>query len=1090
MKTIINTTLLLLATLSGMAQNVSYNFGTSASSLSSGTSTTFLPAVASGTTQVKIGNGGSFNLETSGSGNTKLGSGSLLRMTASSNSTVNKVSLYDFTGDRAFYSKFSFLLGNSSAQALSTSGNWVYAFGNGSSFSNSSDYSNNDIFGALQFTIGSNGAITTKYRSNGSWITLSSFTFKQGNVYTIEVFANNLNGSSNTVNYTYKGLAETIADDRFDVYVNGILIIDDARRNGMSTSANIDSWMFTGESSTSNNSNLFLDDVFYSSTIDTAYNTELNYYAKTSGALNLLTSWTTNMDGTGDATPANFSTSSIYYHVKNTTNAGITGNLSISGTNSKIILGDSVNAISLTVPETYTINATIDVLKNANLIINNATQPVLGNIYTGSTINYKKIKGAGIPSGTYCKLIVSDSAGVVAGGDITVNTTLDLSLGSFNLNGKTLTLNGRVTGSGKLIGSSTSNLIVNGSNKFDTVLFSQDIQGSTNRLNNLTINRGASISDGTFNLGNTVEVGNTVTLVNGTLHTQNNLVLISTATQTASIAAIPASADILGNVTVQRYIPSVVRRYRMLSPNTSSFTYNDLKDDMFISGSGGATNGFDFASGNQTTAYTYQESTTGGRGWKAVTHINQTLDQGKGTLVFVRGDRTLPAPQWYTAPYVAQNALTADFTGPVNKGNISPAITYTSTGDPTSDGWNLIGNPYPSSINWNLVSKSNLNGFIYTLDPATNAYVANDGSTPVASGQAFFVQANAISPSVTFTENCKTSSTPAAYFKAAYTNRFTIRMVRDSINSDVAWLRFVNGASMTYNSNEDAIKFTNSGINMGFKVPTNPTNVQLNTVPPLTNIADTFVLFSNAAANNYYLEFSQLQNIPATKAILLHDLFTNTITDIRSTQQYNFSITSNAASQGNRFLLVIINQNALPVNLVSFHVIKAGNDANVLWSTAGETNNDRFIIERSFDNSIFEPTGVVKGAGNYSGLFHYTFSDKEAINYAKQHGAEMIYYRVKQVDFSGETSISATVVLQIENTLVTPLLAVYPNPATSQITIINADSKPITIADISGKPVKSITAETGTVQVDISDLSGGIYFIKAANGASLKLLVN
>jgi hypothetical protein len=72
-------------------------------------------------------------------------------------------------------------------------------------------------------------------------------------------------------------------------------------------------------------------------------------------------------------------------------------------------------------------------------------------------------------------------------------------------------------------------------------------------------------------------------------------------------------------------------------------------------------------------------------------------------------------------------------------------------------GWNLIGNPTPSTINWNALSgwtKTNMDGTIYIWDPATSSYKSWNGTSGTLGGgmiapfQAFWVKANASSPSL------------------------------------------------------------------------------------------------------------------------------------------------------------------------------------------------------------------------------------------------------------------------------------------------------------------------------------------------------
>ncbi len=688
--------------------------------------------------------------------------------------------------------------------------------------------------------------------------------------------------------------------------------------------------------------------------------------------------------------------------------------------------------------------------------------------------------------------------------DMNFNGKIDLATGSnIVINGFNLTLNDgiKIGSIGSFTGSGTSSIIIGGTGNGGSLIMDQTTTGVTNTLRRLVISK----TTGTITLGNTLNIIDSVSVSNtgATLATGDNLVLISNATQTARVGRLGGS--ITGNVAVQRFIPAVTRRFRMVSPNTQNFAYSQLIDDIFVTGSGGVTNGFDASPNNGPTIYTYQESTTGGRGWKPVTNISSSLGAGQGAIVFVRGDRTLASPAWFTqGQFPAQNAVTLDFIQNINSGAsgaISPALTYTNTSAPTEDGWNLVGNPYPSQIDWRLVSKNNLSTFYYAFNPATNAYVASDGdlnnsNNPfIASGQAFFVQAVAASPSISFDENCKSSATPTSYFKSAG-SQITIEMIRDSINSDIAFMQIKPGANMSYSGAEDARKYPNPDINFGYQISGTP--VQINRVPPLTNIADTFILFANAPQGTYRLQVGGLNNIPAFKAVLLRDLFTSQTTDLRSNGVYTFQITSNTSSSGNRFQLIIINQSALPVELISFTATRVNqtDDVSLNWLTANEKNNAAFVVERSFDGESFEGISTLKGAGNSNSLISYAYLDEAAVKEANNKQADVLYYRLRQLDFSGESQTSNVVSISLRDWYSLGKnksgISLYPNPATTEVFVSmanNGNIKLLEIFDVAGKRVLSIQNPEQGKPIDLYGLKAGVYLVKVNAQETSKLII-
>jgi hypothetical protein len=211
--------ILLLMHVKLLGQPWTYNLGTSTGTYNTagGTSTTFLPAPTNGTSFVRIGNGaGSINMEGSGTGIQKIGSGSRLRIVAPTGTSINKASIYSYTGGTSFYTKFSILLGGSDGANVST-GTFYFFQGAGATYSNANGFSGTEVFTGLRFAFGASGAITTDYRNSGAWSALGSTPISQGNVYIVEIFGNNTAGS---VNYTYNGASQTTASGTQDIWIN------------------------------------------------------------------------------------------------------------------------------------------------------------------------------------------------------------------------------------------------------------------------------------------------------------------------------------------------------------------------------------------------------------------------------------------------------------------------------------------------------------------------------------------------------------------------------------------------------------------------------------------------------------------------------------------------------------------------------------------------------------------------------------------------------------------------------------------------------------------------------------------------------
>ena len=96
----------------------------------------------------------------------------------------------------------------------------------------------------------------------------------------------------------------------------------------------------------------------------------------------------------------------------------------------------------------------------------------------------------------------------------------------------------------------------------------------------------------------------------------------------------------------------------------------------------------------------------------------------------------------------------------------------------------------------------------------------------------------------------------------------------------------------------------------------------------------------------------------------------------------------------------------LPIELIKFEAKSKEDYVIVSWETASEINNDYFIVERSFDGLHFTPISRINGAGNSTHLIHYSIEDQDYVN-------GINYYRLIQVDYNGDESISKIVAVDM-----------------------------------------------------------------------------
>ena len=680
---------------------------------------------------------------------------------------------------------------------------------------------------------------------------------------------------------------------------------------------------------------------------------------------------------------------------------------------------------------------------------------------------------ANLTTGTYAELMVDGT--MTLGGDINISgsTTFINSSSKINIGANTLTISGDIVGTPSIKGGANANLVINGSGTIGTINFDQTTPGTTNLLKNITINR----SGVTVTLGNALNISDvegSVNLTAGSLATAGNLTLLSSFSGTARIGTITSGvSDLSGNVTAQRHMQGTAvdyRGWRTMGPITSSFSVNQLTDDIFVTGPGGATNGFD-ASGNSSSVMYYEEdfNASGGRGWKSISNTSATFSAGQGMIVFFRGDRTQTTS--ITNTLIVPNSVVIDVVGAINKGDVVVNLKYNDDSNiATEDGWNLVSNPYPSQINWGGVSKGvSVDNNIAVLNPLTNGYVTLGLTDFIPSHQGFFVKTNAASQTITFQESAKVSNGTTPYFKTQI-KPFTIKMYEDSVKYDIALLKFDPAAAKNYVFKEDALKMTNSRVNLGYVTPNNKI-VQVNAIPNLpANNTDTFVIKTTSIKNGtHWLSFEDKAILPATKNVILVDAYNNNIIDVKATTTYAFNIDNTlVATYGNRFKLIITDQfSALPVSLTSFLGKNNGTSCILNWTSVAEKNLINYEIEKSTDGEKFETIGLVK-ANNAA--TNYTFSDY-AIG-----ASDLNYYRLKINEQKGIVNYSQIIAIQ-NNSKFDAVLDVYPNPANHFININlpeNDKLREVLFYDINGKlMMTSITAQN----IEVSELNSGVYTI-------------
>ena len=174
----------------------------------------------------------------------------------------------------------------------------------------------------------------------------------------------------------------------------------------------------------------------------------------------------------------------------------------------------------------------------------------------------------------------------------------------------------------------------------------------------------------------------------------------------------------------------------------------------------------------------------------------------------------------------------------------------------------------------------------------------------------------------------------------------------------------------------------------------------------------------------------------------------------------------------------------VPVEFTSFTANANGNNVTLNWSTATETNNSGFFVERKGTEGSWQSLAFINGSGNSTVINRYSFTDQNLAcgNYT---------YRLKQIDYNGTFSFSSEAEIEILAAATFSLSQNYPNPfnpATMiKYTLPSEEFVTLKIFDVLGREAALLVNEkqgTGEhiISFNASHLPSGIYFYTISAG--------
>ena len=550
---------------------------------------------------------------------------------------------------------------------------------------------------------------------------------------------------------------------------------------------------------------------------------------------------------------------------------------------------------------------------------------------------------------------------------------------------------------------------------------------------------------------------------NVTLNTNGNLTMASTITSTSCVADMTSNGiysgnRILGDVTVERYIPNHSKAWRLFSVPTIGQTVKAAWQEgntslsnsthpgygtIITSNLSGATTtlGFDVYTPAGGTMKTYNAETGA---WEGVPSTAMTISNTKGYMLFIRGDRSVTV--FNQAPTATTLRTTGNLYTPAD--NPPQAITI------QAEKFESVGNPYASEVDFSKLSKTGgIQDVFYVWDPelTSSQYSAyglggyqtivgdgtggftiipgggsySSGNANILSGQAFLVHAVSSGGQIGFSETSKTIRSNSSSRTSSLLPKLGLKFSVLSGPTPV----LLDGVASQFDdiySNDidgyDALKIGNNlSENIGILRSAKRFSMERRSM-----IAQTDTVFYNLGLmkrQNYQFDFlaENMSSLGVNAKLVDKFLGTSTPLNLDSSSNYLFNVTLDPlSSAADRFYLVFNRMSLLPVNFIAVSAKRKDQKSAVVnWTVSNEIAMDKYYIQRSCDGTSFETIGNLMPDMQNSAVLNYSFEDNNATN-------NLLFYRIKSASLSGVVQYSS--IVKVSSLTNDESIAITPNP--------------------------------------------------------------
>ena len=237
----------------------------------------------------------------------------------------------------------------------------------------------------------------------------------------------------------------------------------------------------------------------------------------------------------------------------------------------------------------------------------------------------------------------------------------------------------------------------------------------------------------------------------------------------------------------------------------------------------------------------------------------------------------------------------------------------------------------------------------------------------------------------------------------------------------------------------------------------------------------------DANTNNYTIEIARdlaMINIVQRVTGLLTNQYTATPLDDNMEYYWRVVSFNDCGFESSSIFRFTLNSSILPVELVDFDGDHRNKINHLQWTTASETNNAGFEVQRLQEDKDreYKTIGWVDAKSTLGA--NYEFKDEQITIGARY------YYRLKQIDLDENFEFSPTITIEVPGKH--PGLMIYPNPVQDQLSMdlflpdLNPDQAILfSIVNMTGQEVQQWTLNPdmpfSTQKVSTENLSPGVY---------------